>query len=97
MLASAASPRQLLADISARAVTVPDQWQVQIQAKIQSDCRVVMHTSHLSDSDLATAHLTQTDDIAGTVAEAVRDAGPRARVCVLPEGPLTIPYVDGEQ
>jgi lactate racemase len=93
VLASADSPAALLADISARPVTVPDQWQVQIQAKIQNDCRVVMHTGYLSDADLATAHLTQTTDIAATVAQALDRAGPGARACVLPEGPLTIPYV----
>jgi hypothetical protein len=54
-----------------------------------------MHTSYLSDDELAEAHLSQTDDIAATVAEAVEKAGPGARVCVLPEGPQTIPYVKG--
>jgi hypothetical protein len=72
---------------------VPDQWQVQIQARIQSAHRVVMHTSYLSDEDLASAHLAQTDDIAATVAEQVRAVGAGARVCALPEGPQTIPYV----
>jgi nickel-dependent lactate racemase len=93
VLTSADSPEALLELIGAREKTVPDQWQVQIQARIQSAHRVVMHTSHLSDAELAEAHLEQTDDIAATVAEAVEKAGPGARVCVLPEGPQTIPYV----
>jgi nickel-dependent lactate racemase len=93
VLTSASSPEALLELISAREVTVPDQWQVQIQARIQSAHRVVMHTSYLSDAELAEAHLEQTADIAATVAEAVDKAGPGARVCVLPEGPQTIPYV----
>ena len=95
VLASAASPRALLDTISARTETVPDQWQVQIQARIQSASRVVMHTSHLSDADLAAAHLEQTADISATVAEALAAAGPAARLCVLPEGPQTIPYLAG--
>ena len=95
VLASASSPEALFADISARVETVPDQWQVQIQARIQSTSRVVMHTSFLSDADLAAAHLEQTDDISATVARALADAGPGARVCVLPEGPQTIPYLVG--
>jgi lactate racemase len=95
VLTSAPSPEALLELIGAREVTVPDQWQVQIQARIQSAHRVVMHTSYLSDDQLAEAHLSQTDDIAATVAEAVEKAGPGARVCVLPEGPQTIPYVQG--
>lgn len=95
VLSSAASPEHLLSAIAARsaAETVPDQWQVQIQARIQSGCRVVMHTSHLSDEQLAAAHLEQTADISSTVARALAAAGPHARLCVLPEGPQTIPYV----
>jgi hypothetical protein len=54
-----------------------------------------MHTSHLSDEQLGEAHLAQTGDIAGTVAEEVAAVGAGARICVLPEGPQTIPYVRG--
>jgi lactate racemase len=93
VLRSAASPRALLAEIAGRAVTVPDQWQVQIQAQIQVRSTVVMHTSYLSDADLADAHLQQTADISETIAAQLRRLGPAARVCVLPEGPQTIPYV----
>jgi nickel-dependent lactate racemase len=93
VLASAPSPQALLAEIAARPQTIPDQWQVQIQARIQSGSRVVMHTSHLTDADLASAHLEQTRDISATVADALAAAGPDARLCVLPEGPQTIPYL----
>jgi nickel-dependent lactate racemase len=92
-LASAASPQALLDEIAARPETVPDQWQIQIQAAIQVLARVVMHTSHLSDDDLASAHLEQTHDVAGTVEEALAAAGEGSAVCVLPEGPQTVPYV----
>jgi lactate racemase len=96
VLASAPSPRHLLDDIAARDAgqTIPDQWQVQIQARIQCGSQVVMHTSHLSDDDLASAHLRQTGDISETVARALASAGPSARLCVLPEGPQTIPYLE---
>jgi len=93
VLASQDSPAALLEMIAAREHTVPDQWQVQVQAKVQAEANVVMHTSYLSDTDLADAHLTQTADIAETVNAALHDAGPSSRVCVLPEGPQTIPFV----
>ncbi len=93
VLAAAGSPRALLEEISGRTVTVPDQWQVQIQARIQCGSRVIMHTDRLSDAELAAAHLEHTDDVSATVAEALGAAGPAARVCVLPEGPQTIPYL----
>jgi nickel-dependent lactate racemase len=93
VLESADSPQALLGAIENRTATVPDQWQVQVQAKLQSRARVIMHTSYLSDHALAAAHLEQTHDIAATVQELLATAGPDARVCVLPEGPQTIPYV----
>jgi lactate racemase len=92
-LGSAASPQALLQEIAARQETVADQWQIQIQAAIQARARVVMHTSYLSDDELASAHLEQTNDISATVEEALAAAGDGATVCVLPEGPQTIPYV----
>ncbi len=51
-LAAAASPQALLDSIRGRTETVPDQWQIQIQADIQTHARVVVHTSYLSDEDL---------------------------------------------
>ena len=95
VLASAPSPRALLDAIAARESTVPDQWQVQVQAKIQDKARVFVHSDHLSDADLRSAHLEPAADIAATVRRALAEAGPGARVCVLPEGPQTIPYVNG--
>src|SRR5215210_1163633 len=95
VLTSAASPQALVDLIAAREVTVPDQWQVQIQARIQATSRVIMHNERLSADELAQAHLGATDDVSATVAEHVGAAGPDARVCVLPEGPQTIPYVRG--
>jgi nickel-dependent lactate racemase len=90
-LLGASSPAELLEEIMAREKTVPDQWQTQIQATIQSRARVVMHTSRLTNEELAAAHLEQTDDIARTVEDALGANG--GRICVLPEGPQTIPYV----
>ncbi len=92
-LTAAASPAALLEAIAARATTVPDQWQIQIQAGIQARSRVIVHTSYLSDAELAEAHLEQTADVEATVWHLLDDAGPDARVCVLPYGPLTVPYV----
>jgi nickel-dependent lactate racemase len=93
VLASAPSPQALLDAISARRDTVPDQWQVQVQAKIQVQAEVVVHSDFLDADALHSAHLGHSDDVAETVAAALDAAGPDARVCVLPEGPQTIPYV----
>ncbi len=88
-LAAAASPQALLGTIAGRRATVADQWQVQIQASIMSRARVVVSTSYLSDAELAEAHLDRRTTRARTVAE----AGPQARICALPHGPMTVPYL----
>ena len=88
-LTGASSVDALLQSIVTRQHTVPDQWQIQIQASIMSRARVIVHTGYISDADLAAAHLEQTHDVEGAIAA----AGGDARICVLPEGPLTVPYV----
>jgi hypothetical protein len=93
VLSSAPSPQALLAEISGRDKTIPDQWQVQVQAKIQTRARVVVHSGYLDERQLAAAHLGHTEDVAATVHDALGAAGPGARLCILPEGPQTIPYV----
>jgi len=50
-----------------------------------------MHTTYLSDDELAAAHLEQTHDITSTIINALGSGD--GRLCVLPEGPQTIPYV----
>ena len=44
-------------------------------------------------ADERAAHLVPCPDIAAVVARALDQAGPRSRVVVLPQGPLTIPYL----
>ena len=97
VLASEPSPERLLASIADRTRTVPDQWQVQVLARVLNRARVGMYTATLSDQDLRGAHLFGVPDIAATVRAELAAAGPEARVCVLPEGPQTIPFVDHDE
>ncbi len=93
VLASAPTPAALLAEISARERTVPDQWQVQVLARVLARARVAVHTTFLDADDLATAHLGFAPDVAVAVNDELARLGPDATVCVLPEGPQTIAYV----
>jgi nickel-dependent lactate racemase len=93
VLASEDSPEALLRAISARSETVPDQWQVQVLARVLARARIGVHTTYLTDEDLRSAHLFLVEDVSRAVADELAAVGPEARVCVLPEGPQTIPYV----
>jgi nickel-dependent lactate racemase len=93
VLASQPSPEKLLAMINAPGYSVPDQWQVQIQAQIQIKARVLVKSGGLTPDAVRAAHFEPIDDVAAAVREAMRQAGPAATLCVLPQGPQTIPYL----
>ena len=92
LLAQRSTPAGLLALIATSPVTIPDQWQVQIQARVQGRARVLVRTDGLTPGQLRRAHLEAVDDIGGLVRDLVRGRQD-ARVCVLPEGPQTIAYL----
>jgi nickel-dependent lactate racemase len=93
VLASASTPEALLTMIESPGYAAADQWQVQIQAQILSHANVWMKAAGLSDGELRAAHLVPVDDVSAAVSDALRRAGPEATLCVLPQGPQTIPYV----
>lgn len=94
VLASQPTPARLLAMICEPGYSTPDQWQVQIQAQIQVKAEVQVKTGGLSPDAVRAAHFTPIDDISAAVRDALRRAGSGATLCVLPQGPQTIPYVD---
>lgn len=83
----------LLEMIHAPGYSVPDQWQVQILAQILLKARVLMKADGLGPDALRAAHLTPIDDVGEAVRDALGRAGPGATLCVLPQGPQTIPYL----
>ncbi len=70
----------------------PEQWQAQIQSLIQRRAEVLVHSS-LPAEVVRAAHLKVCEDIGKAVRERLQASGPGARVAVLPQGPLTIPYL----
>jgi nickel-dependent lactate racemase len=93
VLASATTPEALLAMIGSPGYARADQWQVQIQAQILSRAEVRMKADGLSADELRAAHLVPIGDVGTAVRDALRRAGPAATLCVLPQGPQTIPYL----
>jgi nickel-dependent lactate racemase len=92
MLQMRDTPQELLDMIMEPGFSMFDQWQVQAQALIQlkADC---MLYSKLDDDTVRNAKLTPVSDPEKALADLLERFGPRARVAVLPFGPLTIPYV----
>lgn len=93
MLESTSTIEGLRHAIERRERTEPDQWQVQVQARVQERARVMVYSDYLSHEQLRTAHLEKVEDVGEAMREALKEAGPGSRLCVLPEGPQTVPYL----
>ena len=69
-----------------------DTWQVYFQAMIQMKADVWLY-SELDPEVVKSTHLNPVTNMELLVKELVNRYGPSCRICVLPEGPQTIPYI----
>ena len=89
LLRSVPNGEALLEKLAAPGFVWPEQWQGQIQALIQRRAEVHLHSA-LDDAEVRAAHLIPCRDIAATIRAKARTG---SRIAVLPQGPLTIPYL----
>jgi nickel-dependent lactate racemase len=93
ILRGSASPGELLAKICAPGFLEQDQWQAHIQALIQQKADVYVRSDGLSEEEIRAALLLPCRRVEDTVGELLGKYGRDASICVLPEGPQTIPYI----
>jgi nickel-dependent lactate racemase len=70
-----------------------DQWQVQLFAHILQKARVALH-SEIPPEEVRDVHLEPVEDVAARLSEELASIGPDAPIAVLPEGPMTVPYLE---
>jgi nickel-dependent lactate racemase len=87
------TPQDLVDLIARPGFSEPDQWQVQIQAKIQLSNDTYIYSENLSDEDIQLAQYKPCRDIEQLVQDLLVKYGPDARICAMPEGPQTVAYV----
>lgn len=93
LLVSANDPEDLLNTIRQPGFLKQDQWEAQIQALVQKKADVYVYSDYLAPSVIESLLLKSCTDIRGTIQRLLNDCGEDTRICVLPQGPLTIPYV----
>lgn len=93
LLREAENPTTLFDTIMKAQSTRQDQWQAQIQARIQKKADVYVYSDNLTANQIEDALLIPCNDIAKTVDELRNRYGRDARIAIIPEGPQTIPYV----
>jgi len=82
----------LMSFIKKHEAELRDTWQVYFQAMIQMKSDVWLY-SKLDEETVRSTHLKHVNNISRLVGELVKKYGPDCRICVLPEGPHTIPYL----
>jgi len=93
LLRGSRSPQELLDKVCAPGFLEQDQWQAHIQALVQLKADVFVRSDGLTDDEIRSALLRPCRRIEETVAALVEKYGRDASICVMPEGPQTIPYV----
>jgi nickel-dependent lactate racemase len=93
LLFEAASPASLLEKLRRGGCDCQDSWQAQIHASICQKADVHLFSRNLTDEQIERAMLKPCHDIAATVGQLLKSYGRDASICILPEGPQTIPYV----
>ncbi|MEM3466150.1 MAG: nickel-dependent lactate racemase [Thermoproteota archaeon] len=96
ILKMASSPTELLEIIRKPGFLVQDQWEAQIQALVQLKADVYVKSSYLTEKQIKEALLKPCVSIEETLKKLLTKYGRKAKVCVLPEGPQTIPYLKGQ-
>jgi len=92
ILEDSSSIEDALGHLAPAGHTIPDQWEVQVQALIQKRARCFLYSDGLSEQQVRTALLEPICSIEETI-ESLLVEQPDAQIAVLPQGPQTIPYV----
>jgi nickel-dependent lactate racemase len=85
---------ELLNRIRAHGFMMDDQWQAQILALIVKKADVFVHADGLTAAQIAQAKLKPCASIEEQLRLILQTRGPAAKICVLPEGPQTVPYFE---
>jgi nickel-dependent lactate racemase len=86
------TPKAILDTVLAPGFSMFDQWEAQMLAMILVRARAGLY-SEIPSEDIRRAHVEPVRDLSARLAEEIRRVGRDAPIAVLPEGPMTIPYL----
>lgn len=93
ILAMADTPQGLRDVICAPGFEMFDMWEAQILARVLMKAKVYLKAGGLTPAETRLAQCIPIDSVEDTVRMLLEQYGPEASICVLPEGPQTVPYV----
>ena len=95
IMQTATTPAGVLAWIQAQPAVVCDQWQAQLLAQYLLTTAIVVH-SRLTAAAAAACQVQTTADVNAELRRRLTALGGRPAVAILPNGPITIPYLRGQ-
>lgn len=95
LLREADSIESLLQTVCAPGFLKQDMWQAQIHALICRKADVYFYSENLSEDQIKSALLRPCRSVEAALNEMLERYGRSGSICVLPEGPQTIPFVRG--
>ncbi|UCG60137.1 MAG: nickel-dependent lactate racemase [Phycisphaerales bacterium] len=93
LLQQADSPASLLDAIRRRDIVEQDTWQAQVHALVCRKADVYLHSHNLTTEQIERAFLKPCSAVQPTIEQLLDSYGRDARLCILPQGPQTIPYI----
>ena len=93
LLSDSKDPDEALEKIRSPGFFMQDQWQVQIHALICKKADVHFYSDNLTDEQIETGFMIPCRNISERVEKIMEKKGRALSICVMPEGPQTIPYI----
>ena len=94
MVSDMGDPEDFLKKVNEPGFRRQDQWQAQVLAQVLRKARVCLKSSGLTDDEIKLSQMEPVARIEEKLAE-ILGKNSKAKICVLPEGPQTIPYLKG--
>jgi len=93
IMGEADTPQDLLAKIHHPGYSKQDQWDAQIQAQICQRQKLYIYSDGLTDEEIKNVFGIPCRDVEDTISALLIDYGAKARIAVIPAGPLSVPYI----
>lgn len=96
ILRSVGSVNELMEFVKDNESDLKDTWQIYFQALIQQKADVYLYSDRIDHNTIRSAFLNPVTNIEELTMNIIGKAGKDARICIMPEGPLTIPYLSDQ-
>lgn len=87
------NPQELIEKIEKGEFNIQDSWQAYILCRICALTDCYCYSDNLTDEQIKKCFLQPCRDIGQSVNILIKKYGGQAKICILPHGPLTIPYI----